>query len=247
MNFLYNNKSLIRILQVALWLYFIFQITTLVLQLAFSDKINSTVLIPQNPYSVERSTYLMLLLTALVSLLVSLSFTVLFIVWFYRVYENVNRCNSSLTSLSSGWAIGAWFVPVMNLFRPYRIMKEIWIGTQTAYTDNAKPVTPERPFFIDVWWISWMLAIAITLFGSLSNIRNSSPLSDAETPQQIAEMQERLEVFMLISSILVFVSLYALSQALAKLTEFEEELRERSYAALSRQQAEYVYSPPDHQ
>ncbi|MEC8831353.1 MAG: DUF4328 domain-containing protein, partial [Bacteroidota bacterium] len=46
-----------------------------------------------------------------------------FIRWFRRAYYNL----SSRTDIryDEGWAAGSWFVPILNLFRPYQIMKEI--------------------------------------------------------------------------------------------------------------------------
>ena len=49
---------------------------------------------------------------------------VFFIMWFRRAYWNVHVISSN-TQFTEGWAAGSWFVPFLNLVRPYQIMKEI--------------------------------------------------------------------------------------------------------------------------
>jgi hypothetical protein len=57
---------------------------------------------------------------------------VLFILWFRRAYNNLNIHGKAYTKYAEGWAAGAWFVPFLNLGRPYLIMQEIWEKTQEA-------------------------------------------------------------------------------------------------------------------
>jgi hypothetical protein len=53
------------------------------------------------------------------------------ITWMYCGYKNLKDSGrfNNLTP-SPRWAIGAWFVPFLNLVKPYSIMKEFWEGTQ---------------------------------------------------------------------------------------------------------------------
>lgn len=64
--------------------------------------------------------------TYMIVLLVS---AVTFIQWFRRAYFNLHQRVVNL-SHSEGWAAGAWFVPILNLFRPYQIMKELFVETK---------------------------------------------------------------------------------------------------------------------
>ena len=54
---------------------------------------------------------------------------VLFLMWFSRAYQNVERLGGGPLRYGRGWAIGAWFVPVLNLFRPKQIANDIWRGS----------------------------------------------------------------------------------------------------------------------
>lgn len=93
-----------------------------------------------------------------------------FIVWLRRLYGNL-RVLSGPTRFGTGWAIGAWFVPFLNLLRPKQIVDEIW--TESGSTDEG--VSP----LVHVWWGMW---IASGLLGQfLFRSTNTSDLERAET------------------------------------------------------------------
>lgn len=74
---------------------------------------------------------------------------VLFIMWFRRAYHNLHNLGINTLSFTEGWAAGCWFVPFINLVRPYKIMKEIWVETNNQITDNN--LTKETSL-IGWWW-----------------------------------------------------------------------------------------------
>lgn len=79
---------------------------------------------------------------------------VLFILWFRRAYNNLNLSFKANTKYAEGWAAGAWFVPFINLVRPYFIMQEIWVKTQEA-THNL--ITHKNGKIIGWWWVIWII------------------------------------------------------------------------------------------
>jgi hypothetical protein len=58
---------------------------------------------------------------------------VAFCLWFHRAYSNL-RALGVPTSFTPGWAPGSFFVPFLNLYRPYQIAKEIWVGSASNST-----------------------------------------------------------------------------------------------------------------
>ena len=79
---------------------------------------------------------------------------VLFIMWFRRAYNNLNLSERVTTKYPEGWAAGAWFVPFLNLARPYFIMQEIWGKTQEA-THNL--ITYKSSKIVGWWWVVWII------------------------------------------------------------------------------------------
>jgi Domain of unknown function (DUF4328) len=78
---------------------------------------------------------------------------VLFILWSRRAYNNLNLSGKASTKYAEGWAAGAWFVPFLNLGRPYLIIQEIWEKTQDA-TEGL--LNYYRSNIVGWWWASWI-------------------------------------------------------------------------------------------
>jgi hypothetical protein len=76
---------------------------------------------------------------------------IMFLVWFYRARVNAEG-EGWPQRLSRGWAVGAWFAPVINFWFPFQIMVDIWRAglPEQARTDIA--ILP------GIWWAS-LLAV----------------------------------------------------------------------------------------
>lgn len=89
-------------------------------------------------------------LMGLLQIVAVIGSAVYFIRWFRRAYANLGRAGLQ-TEHSEGWAAGAWFVPFMNLVRPYTIMREIWRGNQQLAGTGIRPHT-----LLKWWWAAYL-------------------------------------------------------------------------------------------
>lgn len=89
---------------------------------------------------------------------------VTFIQWFRRAYFNLHQKVSYL-GFSEGWAAGSWFVPFINLVRPYKIMKELYQETKAYLTDKGVNVDETLTTTILGWW--WALWLVNGFVGNL--------------------------------------------------------------------------------
>ncbi len=87
---------------------------------------------------------------------------IVFILWFRRAYNNLNLSGRTYTKYGEGWAAGGWFVPFLNLVRPYQIMKEIWDKTQQA-TENL--LTIKSSELVGWWWAAWIISNVVENIG----------------------------------------------------------------------------------
>jgi len=67
-------------------------------------------------------------IVGITSMIVYIISAITFIQWFRRAYYNLHL-RAELLSYTEGWAAGSWFVPIVNLIRPYRIMTELYEET----------------------------------------------------------------------------------------------------------------------
>jgi|JI7StandDraft_1071085.scaffolds.fasta_scaffold00731_10 hypothetical protein len=65
------------------------------------------------------------LLIAIIRFFAMVASTVLFILWFRRAYFNLHLLVPNLEH-KEGWAAGGWFVPILSLFIPYQIMRDLF-------------------------------------------------------------------------------------------------------------------------
>ena len=92
-------------------------------------------------------------------LVVLLATMPVFIVWFHRLYTNLPALGARQLRFGRGWAIGAWFVPILNLWRPKQIANDIWRAS-----DPDRAVTGDqwrgRPVagLVHLWWGVYLLS-----------------------------------------------------------------------------------------
>jgi len=81
---------------------------------------------------------------------------VTFIKWFRRAYFNLHLRVDNL-SFNEGWAAGSWFFPIVNLYRPYQIMKELYRETKKFLrTKGLYKETSLDSGFLGWWWFLWI-------------------------------------------------------------------------------------------
>jgi hypothetical protein len=81
---------------------------------------------------------------------------VFFIQWFRRAYFNQEIKFKSMAS-SNGWVSGAWFVPIMNLFKPFQLMQEIYENAESYLLDKKLiDEKKSRKSIIGWWWGLWI-------------------------------------------------------------------------------------------
>jgi hypothetical protein len=90
---------------------------------------------------------------ALVQMLAYVVCGIVFIRWLRAAYRNLDRVALGVRRYGHGWAIGAWFVPFLNFWRPKQIVNDVWRGSGIP-TDYGRP-----PLLLLVWWLSWLAGL----------------------------------------------------------------------------------------
>ncbi|HEX5170486.1 MAG TPA: DUF4328 domain-containing protein [Cyclobacteriaceae bacterium] len=89
---------------------------------------------------------------------------VTFIQWFRRAYFNLHLKLNYL-SQTEGWAAGSWFVPVISLYRPYQIMRELYNETKELLTKNGVAIRQQfTTSTLGIWWTLWIISNIIGQF-----------------------------------------------------------------------------------
>ncbi len=95
---------------------------------------------------------------ALSYLVATIVAAVFFIRWFRRAYGNLDALGAK-RRYGLGWAIGSWFVPFLNLWRPKQIADDIWRGSDPTYRATELGMTKTSvPGLLNGWWGAWIVA-----------------------------------------------------------------------------------------
>ena len=88
-----------------------------------------------------------------------LGFTAVFLVcvvlvgrWIYRAHANLRDAGIDGLEFTPGWAVGWYFVPFANLFKPFGAMRELW----TASHAEVDTFGAEAPSEVKWWWGAWI-------------------------------------------------------------------------------------------
>jgi multisubunit Na+/H+ antiporter MnhC subunit len=95
---------------------------------------------------------------ALLGIVVYIATIVIFLTWLYRSYENLPALGVPRNRIeySSGWAIGSFFVPFVNLAVPYLAVRELWRKSMADSSTMFGELSP--PAFFPLWWATWLLS-----------------------------------------------------------------------------------------
>jgi hypothetical protein len=102
-----------------------------------------------------------------------------FIFWFRAAYGKLERAGGQLR-FSRGWAIGAWFVPLMSLVRPKKIANDLWRASDSL---TSRPSGRFRTYqstgqvspVVHWWWALYLAGGAIWGIGvALARSRGSA-------------------------------------------------------------------------
>ena len=74
--------------------------------------------------------------------------------WIYFSAKNVRAFGATGLTIRPGWAVGWYFIPIANLWKPYQAMKEIWQASSEPLDWQFRPV----PGLMPAWWTLWIVS-----------------------------------------------------------------------------------------
>lgn len=85
-------------------------------------------------------------------LVVFLVCVVLFLNWLYNSVRNVREIRGGAMTVTPGWAVGYWFIPFVNLVRPYQTMVQLWERSREGISTTLPSPS------IGLWWASYLVS-----------------------------------------------------------------------------------------
>jgi hypothetical protein len=115
------------------------------------------------PYEVgESATELLYVGVALLQLVVFIVTVVAFLLWMHRAYRNLPALGAVRLDTTPGWAVCFFFIPFVNLIKPFQVVREIWHESMHGgeAQGNFGGVSPRSgtPALVGWWWAFWIVA-----------------------------------------------------------------------------------------
>lgn len=83
---------------------------------------------------------------------------VTFIKWMRRAYYNLHTGYPRRLSYPEDAAVSSWFIPFVNLYKPYKIMKEIYETYQEILNGRGMRDYVTSTWIIGLWWGVWIFS-----------------------------------------------------------------------------------------
>jgi hypothetical protein len=148
----------------------------------------------------------------LVYLLVIIVCVVYWLMWVHRTYRNLRPLGADGLNYSPGWAVGYYFIPIMNLFRPFQVMRETWQASSPEHRGGTDWVRIAVPALIGWWW-------AIHLFSAIVNQISLRVGMRSEDPSVLLSMAWVDFAMLGVDSVLLFIEI----KLVQKLTDLQDE------------------------
>jgi hypothetical protein len=94
---------------------------------------------------------------ALLFLAAYITAVITFLRWFRRAYFNLLQRATYLPN-TDAQAVYTWFIPFVNLVRPFKIMRELYNESKFLFERNSISLrSPLSDTFLGIWWALWII------------------------------------------------------------------------------------------
>lgn len=101
-------------------------------------------------------------IVSLVMVWLWLAYMVVFLCWMYRVSWNAKRREPAVVTMSPGWGVGSFFVPIAHLFVPCRVLMQVSRATRGDVR------------LVLVWWLTALLVFAIAVVWAVLSVQTAA-------------------------------------------------------------------------
>ncbi|MGH2812765.1 MAG: DUF4328 domain-containing protein [Actinomycetota bacterium] len=105
----------------------------------------------------------------------SLGTVTAWLIWQHGAHKRLQMLGVSGLQFTPGWAVGWWFIPFANLFKPHQAMQELWKASQPGSTGEGWKQAKAHTL-VGVWW--WVFLISRFLGGFTGGAARGAGSSD---------------------------------------------------------------------
>ena len=73
--------------------------------------------------------------------------------WIVLAHRNLPALGAQYLEYRPGWAVGWFFIPILNLWKPFQAMRSLWQYSHSVH----KPDLQDSTWVLGVWWALWLI------------------------------------------------------------------------------------------
>ena len=74
--------------------------------------------------------------------------------WIVLAHRNLDALGAQYLEFRPGWAVGWFFIPIANLWKPYQAMRSLWQSSHSVH----RPAIQDSTWVLPTWWTLWLIA-----------------------------------------------------------------------------------------
>jgi len=118
---------------------------------------------------------------------------VTFLSWLHRAVKNLSALGARKLRFTPGWAVGWFFVPLMDLIRPYEAVTELWHASDPAIR-SYEPASRAAPAPVRWWWSLLILWVLTSRLGNQLSQATSSGVFEGQAAHLLMIVSHLLEI-----------------------------------------------------
>lgn len=85
--------------------------------------------------------------------LVMLATLIVFGRWILLAHRNLPAMGAQFLEVRPGWAVGYFFIPILNWWKPYQAMRSLWRSSHSVH----RPELQDSTWVLPTWWTLWIV------------------------------------------------------------------------------------------
>lgn len=134
-----------------------------------------------------------------------------FLRWIHRANSNCHEFEAQDMEFTPGWSIGYYFIPFINLYKPYRAMKEIWkVSINPANWQNESGSA-----LLGWWWALWLVYNFLGQVVFRMSMR-ADTISSLKASTTVSIISEIIDIPLCLVSVSLISTIYTKQERLVK-------------------------------
>jgi hypothetical protein len=105
---------------------------------------------------------------------------VAFLIWLFQVRVNVRSFGARRLEYPRSWILTGFLIPVMNVFRPYQVIREVWKASDPRTLDPFNWKSVPVPSLLGLWWAAFVAFGALALLALAAGLGAGTTLTRLE-------------------------------------------------------------------